>query len=94
MALYFGRFQSKFLKSPQLLLVLFYFYVTIQPLFVYFDKAEYATIIIPIALYLKCLLILYMFWLFESGRLLFYLVRIRRTDDEVDKEYHDFIKKL
>lgn len=92
MALYFGRFQSKFLKSPQWLLILFYFYVAIQPLFVYFDKPEYATIIIPIALFLKCLLILYMFWLFESRRLLFYLVRVRRTDDQVDREYQDFYK--
>lgn len=92
MALYFGRFQSKFLKSPQWLLILFYFYVAIQPLFAYFDKAEYAIIIIPIALFLKCLLILYMFWLFESRRLLFYLVRVRRTDDQVDKEFQEFNK--
>jgi DNA-binding winged helix-turn-helix (wHTH) protein len=90
MALFFGRFQSKFLKSPQWLLILLYFYVAIQPLFVYFDRAEYATIIIPIALFLKCLLILYMFWLFESRRLLFYLVRVRRTDEQVDEEYKDF----
>jgi len=92
MALFFGRFQSKFLKSPQWLLILLYFYVAIQPLFVYFDRAEYATIIIPIALFLKCLLILYMFWLFESRRLLFYLVRVRRTDEQVDEEYKDFYR--
>ncbi|HEX8738276.1 MAG TPA: transcriptional regulator [Pyrinomonadaceae bacterium] len=92
MALYFGRFQSRFLKSPPWLLILFYFYVAIQPLFVYFDKPQYANIIIPLALFLKCLLILYMFWLFESRRLLFYLVRVRRTDTEVDKEYEDFNK--
>jgi DNA-binding winged helix-turn-helix (wHTH) protein len=92
MALFIGRFQSRFLKSPQWLLILLYFYVAIQPLFVYFDKAEYATIIIPIALFLKCLLILYMFWLFESRRLLFYLVRVKRTDEQVDEEYRDFYR--
>lgn len=92
MALFTGRFQSRFLKSPQWLLILLYFYVAIQPLFVYFDRADYATIIIPIALFLKCLLILYMFWLFESRRLLFYLVRVRRTDEQVDGEYRDFYR--
>ena len=46
------------------------------------------------ALVLKCLLILYMFWLFESGRLLFYLVRVRRATTQVDSEWQNFREVL
>ncbi len=103
MALFVGRFQSKFLKSPdkttdQLIIVL-YFYTVIQTLFIFFgDDTEegkwWAAAVIHAALYLKCLLILYMFWLFQSGRLLFYLVRVRRASDQVVSEWQNFREVL
>lgn len=94
MALFVGRFQSKFLKTPRLTIILFLYTVS-QALFVFYGdqsvKGEArAAAVIHIALFLKCLLILYMFWLFQSGRLLFYLVRVRRATTQVDSEWQNF----
>jgi serine/threonine protein kinase len=99
MALWIGRFQSKFLKSPNYLIILFYTYTVIQSLFVFLAEdslpgLKRAAVIINLALILKCLLILYMFWLFQSGRLLFYLVRVRRAQNQVDDEWKNFRKVL
>src|SRR6201999_563740 len=89
MALFVGRFQSKFLKSPNWLIITLYLYTVIQALFIFYgDSTEsgewWTAVIIHAALFLKCLLILYMFWLFQSGRLLFYLVRVRRASTQID----------
>ncbi|HEY0546405.1 MAG TPA: hypothetical protein VGC91_13590 [Pyrinomonadaceae bacterium] len=43
-----------------------------------------------VALILKCLLFLYVAWLFQSGRLLFYLVLVRRTYQKVETEWRVF----
>jgi Serine/threonine protein kinase len=99
MALFVGRFQSKFLKSPDWLIITLYLYTVIQTLFIFFgDKSVegegWTALIIHAALFLKCLLILYMFWLFQSGRLLFYLVRVRRASTQVDSEWQNFREVL
>jgi hypothetical protein len=99
MALFIGRFQSKFLKSSSRLIVVLYLYTVIQTLFIFFGddsvRAEiWAACVIFAALVLKALLILYMFWLFQSGRLLFYLVRVRRAATQVDIEWQDFREVL
>ena len=97
MSLFVARFQSKFLKISLWILTPLYLYIVIQPLFVFIGNSESGKMlseleptVIYVALILKCILILYMFWLFESGRLLFYLVRVRRTKDDVDKWWNDF----
>jgi hypothetical protein len=102
MALFVGRFQSKFLKSPQPLLIFLYLYTVIQTLFLFFGDNSTANnesdilkaAVIQSALLLKCLLILYMFWLFQSGRLLFYLVRVRRADNQIETEWQNFREVL
>jgi serine/threonine protein kinase len=99
MALFVGRFQSKFLKSPDWLIITLYLYTVIQTLFIFYgDKSVegkgWAAVVIHAALFLKCLLILYMFWLFQSGRLLFYLVRVRRASTQVDGEWQTFREVL
>lgn len=95
MSLYIGRFQSKFLKTPLPLLAILYTYTVIQTLFIFFgdhipDSQFWTAVVIHTALFLKCLLILFMSWLFQSGRLLFYLVRVKRADEQVDKEWNNF----
>ncbi len=91
MALYVGRLQSKFLGPPPWLLIALYSYTAIQPLYVFFNNRQiWPVIIIDVALILKCLLFLYMAWLFQSGRLLFYLVRVRRTYQKVETEWEGF----
>lgn len=99
MALYVGRFQSKFLKSPDWLLITLYLYTVIQAFFIYFGDSsilakKVGAIIIIVALVLKYLLIRYNFWLFDTGRLLFYLVRVRRANNQVDEEWKNFSEVL
>ena len=100
MALFVGRFTSKFLKSPTWLVFTLFLYTVIQALFIFFgeesspEKAVSAAVVINAALVLKCLLILYIFWLLQSGRLLFYLVRVRRATTQVDSEWQNFREVL
>ena len=99
MALFIGRFQSKFLKSSKGLIAVLYLYTVIQALFIFFGDESlrgeiWAACVILAALVLKALLILYMFWLFQSGRLLFYLVRVRRAATQIDSEWQDFREVL
>ncbi|HEX8847362.1 MAG TPA: winged helix-turn-helix domain-containing protein [Pyrinomonadaceae bacterium] len=95
MALYVGRLQSKFLGPPPWLLIALYSYTAIQPLYVFFNNRQlWPVILIDVALILKCLLFLYMAWLFQSGRLLFYLVQVRRTYQKVETDWQEFRKVL
>ncbi len=99
LARFVAQFLNKFVKSPSWLITTLFLYTSIQPLFVFFGENTYKEIIIQaivinLALLLKCLLILYMFWLFHSGRLLFYLVRVRRTHQQVDSEWQKFREVL
>ena len=99
MALFVGRFQSKFLNSPTWLVLILFLYTVIQALFIFYGgglpgELAGAAVVMNAALVLKCLLILYMFWLFQSGRLLFYLVRVRRATTQVDSEWQHFREVL
>ena len=95
MALYFGRLQSVFLGAPGWFVVLLFIYTLIQSLFFFLEEREEAAVVlIDFALLMKCLLFLYMIWLFESGRLLFYLVRVRRTYKGVIREFGIFRRVL
>lgn len=95
MALYFGRLQSVFLGAPGWFVVLLFIYTLIQSLFFFLEeREELAVVLIDFALLMKCLLFLYMIWLFESGRLLFYLVRVRRTYRRVIEEFGIFRRVL
>ncbi|HKU76752.1 MAG TPA: winged helix-turn-helix domain-containing protein [Pyrinomonadaceae bacterium] len=95
MALYFGRLQSVFLGAPRWLVVLLFVYTLIQSLFFFLEeRQELAVVLIDFALLMKCLLFLYMVWLFESGRLLFYIVRVRRTHKRVIDEFRIFRRVL
>jgi DNA-binding winged helix-turn-helix (wHTH) protein len=91
MALYFGRLQSKFLGPRSWLLISLYSYTAIQSLFVFLEERRTAAVVlIDCAMILKCLLFLYVTWLFRSGRLLFYFVRVRHTYHNVKPEWRIF----
>ena len=87
MALFVARLQSKFLDPAPLLVVLLFSYTAIQPLALYIQNSkELAWAVLDYALVLKCLLYLYVFWLIESGDLLFYFREVKRNyDDRVDQ---------
>jgi hypothetical protein len=94
LAQYVGRIQSRFLQPPALLPLMFYLYVVIQPLYLFIPDPVGGALIIEAALILKCILYLYMAWLFNSGRLLFYLVRVKLMVDTVDTGWKAFLLGL
>jgi DNA-binding winged helix-turn-helix (wHTH) protein len=95
LALFVGRIQSKFLGASTWLPLAFYLYVAIQSLYVtLLEGAAWGAAIIEAALILKCLLYLYVAWLFKSGRLLYYLVRVKTIYVRVNIEWQDFILNL
>jgi len=95
LALFVGRIQSRFLGPSLLLPLALYLYVVIQSLYVFINKdITGGTLMIGGALILKCLLYLYMAWLFKSGRLLFYLLRVRPLYERVNVEWKEFLFNL
>jgi DNA-binding winged helix-turn-helix (wHTH) protein len=105
LALFVGRLQSKFLNPPSWLPIALYFYVAIQPLFMFINHDVFITnpdlirnisgaLIIEIALILKCLLYLYTVWLFNSRRLLFYFVRVTPLYERGNVDWKDFLINL
>lgn len=93
MSMLLGRFQSQFIRPASLLLLALYIYTAIQPLFFFIGKnndVEKEAIILHFALLLKGILILFVFWLFHSGRLYFYLLKVRKTVNDVEREWNIF----
>lgn len=89
-----GRVQSKFLGPSTWLPLALYLYVAIQSLYVVIPAESWGAMMIEAALILKCLLYLYVAWLFKSGRLLFYFVRVKTVYQETNIEWHGFLTNL
>lgn len=94
LALYVGRVQTRFLGPSPWIPLAFYLYAVIQPLFVFIKDFVRGELIIETALILKALLYLYVAWLFQSGRLLFYFVRMRAIFERVDLDWRTFLSIL
>lgn len=94
LALYVGRVQTRFLGPSPWISLAFYLYAVIQPLFVFIKDFVRGELIIETALILKALLYLYVAWLFQSGRLLFYFVRVRAIFERVDLDWRTFLSIL
>ena len=91
MALFVGRLQSRFLGPPFWILYLLYSYTAIQPLVLYMDDyPRWGMYILNFALFLKCLLYLYVTWLFQSGLLLFYFAKMKRADSAITPQREAF----
>jgi hypothetical protein len=99
LALFVGRLNSKFIDAPIWVIALLYVYAAIQPLYPVIisgqeqDKISGA-VFTNAALVLKVILFLFVTWLLESGRLLFYFVRVRRLNMQVDWDWQEFSTKL
>lgn len=97
LALFVGRVQSKFLGPSTWLPMALYLYVGLQTLYVAVsdrNDALVAAVIIEVALVLKCLLFLFVIWLFKSGRFLFYFVRVKRIYEQVNPHWKTFFLNL
>lgn len=85
LAMFVGRLESKYINAPISVIVLLYFYAAIQPLyFAYQGDKVFHDIILLIALFLKVVLFTTVLWAMESGRLLFYMARVRSLQDHVE----------
>ena len=92
LALLVGRFDSKYVDPPAVTVGLLYFYAVIQgawPVFRYED--DLMLVLTFVALVLKCLLFLFVSWLFESHVILFYLGRMRELDQNVRQDRAQFL---
>ena len=97
LALFVGRVQSKFMGPSTWLPVALYLYVGLQTLYVAVSDRNddfVAAIIIEVALVLKCLLFLFVIWLFKSGRFLFYFVRVNKIYEQVNPHWKTFFLNL
>ena len=90
-----GRLDSKYLEPPALVISLLYVYAAIQGAWPAF-QAHYELMLVLtfFALVLKCLLFLFIAWLFESHVLLFYLERVRQLDQNVRAERDDYLRRV
>jgi hypothetical protein len=96
-ALFVSRLASRYFEPPTWFLVTMYAYVALQPLFPYLVKKGdplSLALLIDLALLFKCLLYLYMMWLFHSGRLLFYVLRLARMEKNVSQDWQHFADTL
>jgi hypothetical protein len=98
MALFVGRLQSKFLGARALLLIFLYSYTAIQPLYFYLTINNsddfWVVFLIDLYLFLKCLLFLYMAWIFDSTRIAFYLVQIRKKHKNIKTDWEKWLIDL
>lgn len=94
-ALVVGRLQSRFIRPRFWILYLLYSYTAIQPLVLYIEgHPGWGWMILDFALLLKCLLYVYMAWLFQSGLLLFYFASVNRTDNTLREQRKAFQKLI
>lgn len=94
MALYVGRLQNKFIGTATFISIALYSYTAIQPLFLFLETPRWAILLINAALFMKCLLFFYMAWLFKSGRLLYYLVRVKLIYQKIPDDRQNFRKVI
>ena len=97
LALFVGRVQSKFMGPSTWLPMALYLYVGLQTLYVAVSDRNdefVAAVIIEVALVLKCLLFLFVIWLFKSGRFLFYFVRVNKIYEQVNPHWKTFFLNL
>lgn len=95
LALLVGRLDSKYIEPPTPLIALLYLYAAIQGAWPVFQQhRELMLVLTFLALVLKCLLFLFVAWLFESRVLVFYLARVRALDTDVARERAEFLRRL
>lgn len=88
-SLLFSRLQSKFLNSPSWLIGFLFTYASIQPLFFILNNTDWAILLMISALIFKSFLFLNVNFLFQSGKLLFYLIKVRKNYQHVEEEFED-----
>lgn len=90
-ALFAGRLDSKRIRPPRFLIGALYFYACIQSLFAFLDDPEELGLaVFSTALLLKVAMFLLVYWVFVSGRLVYYVVRVGELMDEGERDFEEF----
>ena len=95
LALLVGRLDSKYIDPPALVVALLYVYAAIQGAWPAVQSHyELLLSLTFLALVLKCLLFLFIAWLFESRVVLYYLEQVRELDLGVREQRIQFLQKI
>lgn len=95
LALLVGRLDSKYIDPPAWVVALLYLYACIQGAWPVFQSHPQLMLVLTfLALVLKCLLFLFVAWLFESRVLLYFLDRLRQLDEGVRDQRFEFLSRL
>jgi hypothetical protein len=98
LALLVGRFESKYIHTPQIILIFLYIYAVTQTTYGFFDTNLFGDkrpvnirpYMSMITLPLKLVLFAFVSWLLKEGRLLFYFVNISDFSKDVNKRWKLF----
>lgn len=93
LALVVGRLDSKFINPPTWTVVLMYLYVAIQPGWERFaGNPPVQAVLVGLALILKCIMFLFIAWLFQSGVLLFYMEKTANLTEHAEKQRSAYLQ--
>ncbi len=94
-ALFAGRFDSKFIGAPSWCIIALYLYALIQVPWVQFEaNPQIELILVFVALFLKCLLFLLVAWTLHSGVMYFYLEKVAGLLENAGKEREEYLAKM
>ncbi|MDB5033580.1 MAG: hypothetical protein JWQ98_821 [Chlorobi bacterium] len=97
MCLLFGRLDSKFVRTPPWFLFMIYSYAAIHVGDVVFGQPGWEVFevaVIVLMLIFKAALYLFVAWIINSGRLLFYFVKVQRVQEHEGRDWVTFQKLL
>lgn len=93
-----GRLDSKLIDAKHFTFVLIYFYAALQPLFPLFMNASNRSdqlnfiVILYLALFLKCIFFLFIYWSIHYNKLFYYFVRVNRIQSIVESSWNKIAK--
>ena len=95
LSLVIGSLDSKFINSPSVLVAILYTYSAIQPFILMFSLNPIIHIaILYLGLILKMIFFLFVFWMTETKRLLFYFLEISQVFKFVSSNWDEIKKHL
>ncbi|MEP7217623.1 MAG: hypothetical protein ABI876_01840 [Bacteroidota bacterium] len=97
MCMLVGQLDSKFLRTPPWFLFMMYCYAAIHVMYAVFEKPGWEVVelvVIGLMLIFKVALYLFVAWMINSGRLLFYFVKVQQIQEHEDRGWSAFQKLL
>lgn len=92
MAFFIGMLNNKYINPSMFVIVCLYTYMAIQTLFPFWEEGNEFIVLLStnLAFIFKIVFYLFILWLFRSGKLLFYFVKVRALHETVEKHWNSF----